>query len=79
MQLSKRWTLHEMTAWNLGSLVDAEPLAVTNATRMHKVVIYTDHLPLVFVAAKTFGRARAYSRMCTFFDNYDVEFEVEVR
>jgi len=82
MQLSKRWTLHEMIAWNLGSSVDAEPLAVTNAvaalvtTRMRKVVIYTDHLPLVFVAAKTFGRAKAYSRMCTFFANYDVEFEV---
>ena len=45
---------------------------------MRKVRVLTDHLPLVYCARKTFGRAASYSRMCAFLGGYpDTEFVFE--
>jgi hypothetical protein len=84
LQISRRWLPNEMMAWNLLSSVEAEPLAVCKAIaafvtpKMRKVLILTDHQPLVFCAKKTFGRAAAYSHMCEFLSCFaDMEFDFQ--
>jgi hypothetical protein len=75
--LSARWTSKERAQWDLNSSVAAEPLAIRNAVaclvsaRCHEhAAIYTDHLPLVFAAAKTVGKTLAYSEALAFLDTY---------
>ncbi len=82
MSISQPWTESDATIWNLDSSVSAEPLAVQKAvaalvpSTAKKVVIYTDHLPLVYAKQRTVGRAYSYSRMIQFLESYDTQFEL---
>ena len=70
---SHPWTPEERMNWRVESSVVAEPLAVVKAVAKFLparraecpagVRIWSDHLPLVFAAARGVGKAFAYSHM----------------
>lgn len=65
--IAQPWSAQELSTWNLGSSVAAEPLAFRKAlkacvsTRFRHVRIFTDHQPLVYATARHDGRAFAYA------------------
>jgi hypothetical protein len=81
--ISKRWSTQECEDHNIHSSVVSEPLALRKAiaalvpTTTRKVTIYTDHLPFVFAAKATFGRAWSYSEAIQFLSGYKTEFDVQ--
>lgn len=78
--LSRRWSVDELSRINTASSVETEPMGLIKAVAyfvpqgVTKVVIYTDHEPLVWCYTKTFGRTKSYSHMCEFLGAYNVEF-----
>lgn len=67
--VSAPWTVTESLTWNTQSSVAAEPLAVLHAAAAavrrgdKHLVIFTDHLPLVFAWRRGYGKAWAYNEM----------------
>ena len=78
MQFGQRWTETDKVTWNLNSSVAAEPLAIRKAVAhmipawSKRVVIYTDHQPLIWAAEKTVGKAYAYSMALNFLEDYGI-------
>ena len=76
LQLAQQWTTEDVAQWNVFSSVAAEPLALRKAVAAliprtaRSVTVYTDHLPLVFAAEKSFGKAYAYSAAIQFLNSY---------
>lgn len=79
-----RWSENDHEHHNLFSSVSSEPLGMwrsvvsTVSTTMKKVIIYTDHLPLVFAMKRGVAKADSYNiLMCKLKETYkDVKFEV---
>ena len=67
LQVARNWTHADRNIWQVDSSVVAESVGLRNAvhalvsTEMRCVKIFTDHLPIVWAAKRTFGRAFAYS------------------
>jgi hypothetical protein len=83
VEVARNWTAAERAQWNVSSSVAAEAVAVANAVAVlvtatpQHVVIYTDHAPLVFATAKTFGAAYSYSWLCARLGAYTmVDFDI---
>ena len=79
-----QWSNGDHENHNLFSSVSSEPLGMwrsvvsTVSTTMKKVIIYTDHLPLVFAMKRGVAKADSYNiLMCKLKETYkDVKFEV---
>ena len=81
--ISKQWSPQECEEHNVYSSVVAEPLAIRKAiaalvpATTRKVTIFTDHLPFVFAAEATYGKAWSYSSAIQFLAGYKTEFDVQ--
>ena len=76
--ISRAWNQSDRAMWDLGSSVTAEPLAIIKAISFFvplnssrddtniQVHIVTDHMPLIYAVKKGWGKAFAYSYLCTF-------------
>ena len=77
LQVARNWTPADRALWNVHSSVVAEAVGLRNAvhalvsTNMRCVRIFTDHLPIVWAAKKTFGKAFAYSWLMHALAAYD--------
>ena len=68
--ISRPWSAAQHAAYNLHSSVVAEPLAVElvvkevcSSHHPHSVLIWTDHRPIVFAAARGYAACLCYNRM----------------
>jgi hypothetical protein len=81
--ISCRWTTSALVGGNVQSSVYTEPLAARLAIAKFvpkgtkKVLVFTDHLPLVYSTKKTFGRAESYSQLSAFLEAYGADFVFE--
>jgi hypothetical protein len=83
LEVGRQWTREEHATWNMFSSVAAEAVALWNAVcyfvanERQKVIVFTDHAPLVFISGKTFGKAFSYSWLMARLATFNlVEFEI---